>query len=563
MTKKIISIISAIILAVTTLSTAFAVEYGAEIKNQPTKIYTQTFSDVPESHWAAEYISEMVSRGILSGYPDGAFRPDNTVTRAEFAKIMTVAAGISIEPVTQVYFNDTVQDAWYTPYVNAARNYLSGYTTPYGSHYYSEQPALREDIAVALVKLKGYDTFGADESMLTAMFSDVASISESARKYVATAIEKGLVSGYDDGTFRGQATITRAEAATMLWRAYQYGNENKQFDITEPVATPVPTIPPTTIPTIAPTVVPTPESTTAPTPEPTTEPTPIPELTTTASPEPEKEYVVERIAEVDKNNYMTYNSGENVVYYYKDGIINEYDVDSGKNSAFMDCSEFKFTADDNSNYYKDLKMEQMYYDNYRNRLYITMNATKKSDMGGLEDVACDKELYFYIENGEISELVKKGYIFGACEEGTIGRDANGAHIFDANTGDSICRLGDSDVSIIINNGCKYSLTKSYNSYTSASLIKYDFSESETIRSIAVASRYSVADNDFYVWDVDGRIIKCDLDGNLSVLLDVNTDVKIKDMMSIKNYCNYGDFIITDDDNIIFYQDNYLRIIKKV
>ena len=281
MKTKIISTILAASIAFAAFTPALAVEYGAETKNQPDKVYSQTFTDVSQGHWAFSYIGEMVSRGVLAGYPDGKFRPDNTVTRAEFAKIMTVAAGLSISDSSHTYFEDTAINAWYTPYINAARNYLSGYVTASGSYYMPDQPALREDIAAALVKLKGYDTFGADESILSAMFSDVSSISDGARKYVTTAIEKGLVSGYDDGAFRGQSSITRAEAAAMLWRAYQYGNGNKQFDVAVSTPAPTPTIAPTPVPTPAPTIAPTPVPTVAPTPTPTPEPIPIPEPTPT------------------------------------------------------------------------------------------------------------------------------------------------------------------------------------------------------------------------------------------------------------------------------------------
>ena len=114
-------------------------------------------------------------------------------------------------------------------YVEAAYPYLSGYAINNSSYYQPSMPALREDIAVALVKLKGYDTAGYDESVLTTMFSDAYSISAAARPYTATAVQRGLVSGYEDDTFRGQQGITRAEAAALLWRAYRYGNDNKAF----------------------------------------------------------------------------------------------------------------------------------------------------------------------------------------------------------------------------------------------------------------------------------------------------------------------------------------------
>lgn len=550
MLKKIIITMLIMINLFTNMPVFAGVNYGLEYSNQVHNDNSVTFKDVTKNHWAYDYISEMVNRGILSGYPDGRFYPDNTISRAEFAKVMVTSASLQINNDEVTYYEDVKISDWFRPYVNVARPYLSGYTNPYsGNYYYPNQPVLREDVGVSLVKLKGYETFGFDESMLNIMFSDVDSISIDARKYIATAIEKGIMSGYEDRTFRGQSSVTRAEAAAMLWRAYQYGNNNKEFGMMKEAIE----ISSNMVPTINSKV------------EVDLTPEPTSKLTDTPTPESEKEYVVERITEVDKNNYMTYNSGENIIYYYKNDVINKYDVDSGKNSVFMDCSEFKFTAD-NGNYYKNLKMEQMYYDNYRNRLYITMNATKKSDIGGLEDVACNKELHFYITNNEISEPLKKGYIFGTCKEGTIGLDCNGIEIFNPDTSEVITNLGSSStaIDVIINNNCEYMIKPSYNNYTSASLIRYNFSESETIRSIAVASRYGVTDNNFYIWDIKGRIIKCDLDGNLSVLLDVNTDVKIKDMMNIKScHSNNEKFIITDDDNIIFYQDNYLRIIRKV
>ena len=71
-----------------------ALDYGEELANAPDKVYRQIFTDVPKDHWAFSYISEMSERGVLSGYPDGKFYPESQVTRAEFAKIMTTAAGL-------------------------------------------------------------------------------------------------------------------------------------------------------------------------------------------------------------------------------------------------------------------------------------------------------------------------------------------------------------------------------------------------------------------------------------------------------------------------------------
>lgn len=70
------------------------------------------------------------------------------------------------------------------------------------------------------------------------MFSDVDAISTAAQPYVALAVENGMISGYEDGTFRGQATITRGEAAAMLWRAFQYGGDSKLIPGETPAHTP-------------------------------------------------------------------------------------------------------------------------------------------------------------------------------------------------------------------------------------------------------------------------------------------------------------------------------------
>lgn len=60
-------------------TSVFAVNYGEEYKKQPTKTYSQVFSDVVKSHWAFSYIGEMNERGVISGYPNGYYYPENYV----------------------------------------------------------------------------------------------------------------------------------------------------------------------------------------------------------------------------------------------------------------------------------------------------------------------------------------------------------------------------------------------------------------------------------------------------------------------------------------------------
>ena len=246
--KRMTSLIITALLMFSMLGTASAAlpEYGEEWQNAPEKTPSMSFTDLPTTHWAYKYIAEMVNRKVIDGYPDHKFRPENTITRAEFAKIMVTASGIKPNKVNYSSFSDIPATNWASPFAEAVKDYLNGYRTANGQYIFNPSaPALREDITVALVKLKGYDMSRLpDQSTIQAMFKDYNGISDSAKNYVAIAVENGLVSGFPDETFRPQATVTRAEATVMLWRAYQYGSDNKEVGGGNPSTT-SPTLPAT------------------------------------------------------------------------------------------------------------------------------------------------------------------------------------------------------------------------------------------------------------------------------------------------------------------------------
>ncbi|MGC5324001.1 S-layer homology domain-containing protein [Brevibacillus sp. SYSU BS000544] len=187
----------------------------------PQAFAATSFTDVPRSHWAYEAIMDMADRGIISGYNDRTFRPDNKITRAEFAKIMIAAADIDIDrshSVSQT-FKDVSKRHWAFYYVELAKSYLTGYKSGSSYLYKPDEYAVREDIAVALVRLMGYDrTQNADLDLLD-NFRDEDDISKALRPYIALAIKNELIKGFNDRTFRPLAPITRAEAASLLYRA--------------------------------------------------------------------------------------------------------------------------------------------------------------------------------------------------------------------------------------------------------------------------------------------------------------------------------------------------------
>lgn len=207
---------------------------------------TKGFSDVPRNHWAYKEIMEMAEKGIIVGYNDGKFRPNNRVTRAEFAKIMIAAAEVAIDKKSvKQTFEDVPRSHWSFYYVEYAKPYLTGYKSGNRYTYKPDQPAVREDIAVAMVRLLGYDkTEKADLNQLK-KFRDDDDISPNLRPYIAIAIQTDLMKG-SNNYFRPQDAITRAEAASLLHRALieRDGDEDKiVFPNPNPAPVPQPELP--------------------------------------------------------------------------------------------------------------------------------------------------------------------------------------------------------------------------------------------------------------------------------------------------------------------------------
>ena len=191
----------------------------------------QRFWDVDSSFWAFDYIADLAERKVINGYEDGSFRPNKTVSRAEWAKMMVDAANIQVSD-NRSYFTDVPSGYWATSYINSAKQYLTGYKD---GTFRPNQAATREDVAVAMVLLKGYDTEDVDYSYLT--FLDNDTISNYAKAYVAVAVQHNLISGFTDGTFRGQDTLSRAQAATLIYKAFQQGSADKIVNPSVPANT--------------------------------------------------------------------------------------------------------------------------------------------------------------------------------------------------------------------------------------------------------------------------------------------------------------------------------------
>lgn len=173
------------------------------------------FNDIQVNNWAYTAITSMSERGVVSGYGDGSFRPDNPISREEFAKMISVTFSLDLSVTDDVYYSDVPPDRWSFPYIEATTEYITGYYPPRGIPFFDPAAnATREDVATALVKIVGLPT-----DKYSTHFTDENLISPGLKKYVDVAADYNLISGYPDGTFRPLNPITRAEVAALLYRA--------------------------------------------------------------------------------------------------------------------------------------------------------------------------------------------------------------------------------------------------------------------------------------------------------------------------------------------------------
>lgn len=177
---------------------------------------TAPFNDM-EGHWANEVAAALSNRGILSGYTDGSFQPDNAVSRCEFAKMTAELFGLTKASASE--FSDVSSTDWFAPYVLrcAAENIVQGSD----GCFYPDRSVTREDAALMLYRALKNRSISLTKS---AQFRDWDNISSYAREAVSALAGEGILNGYQ-GYFSPQDVTTRAEAAAMLYNLLPYLNE--------------------------------------------------------------------------------------------------------------------------------------------------------------------------------------------------------------------------------------------------------------------------------------------------------------------------------------------------
>lgn len=197
------------------------------------------FADVSDTFWAQEEINSMAQLGLVKGYADNTFKPNKTVSREEFAVFITRAFYLDLPGGQAQTFIDVPTSRWSYGSIEASKDFLTGYYPPSGKAFFSPTGhATREDVAVALVKTLGYEPDDLQNEQVLSRFYDGDDISPNMRTYVALAVEKKLISGYNDGSFKPNKAVTRAESAALLYRVIKGAAADSQQKLTLNVSAP-------------------------------------------------------------------------------------------------------------------------------------------------------------------------------------------------------------------------------------------------------------------------------------------------------------------------------------
>jgi S-layer homology domain len=177
-----------------------------------------TFPDV-RGHWAQGCIEDLADAGIVQGYPDGRFKPDNQLTRAEFAALVRRAYPVADRSGSDRPFFDVESQYWgYEPIREAQQTeFLAGY--PDGV-FRPEEPLLRVQALVALSNGLGYSAQTLGISDLRQIYLDFDAIPNYAFSAIAAATENRLVVNYPDlRVLNPQRPALRGEVAAFLCQA--------------------------------------------------------------------------------------------------------------------------------------------------------------------------------------------------------------------------------------------------------------------------------------------------------------------------------------------------------
>lgn len=174
-----------------------------------------TFTDT-QGHWAQNKISQLADHSVIGGYPDGSFKPEGTLTRAEFAAILVKS--FKLPPVqTGSSFYDVPASHWASPLIEAVQKagLMSGYP---GSQFKPNKPVSRAEVMAIMAKAFPQESPNSDATVqILASYADGYQVPSWAQPAVAETIQTGIYANNPAYTsyIQPNRAVTRAEVAAM------------------------------------------------------------------------------------------------------------------------------------------------------------------------------------------------------------------------------------------------------------------------------------------------------------------------------------------------------------
>ncbi len=185
----------------------------------------QGFSDVKSGDWFRDDVLSLTDLGIVKGYADGSFKPNNNVHRDEFMKMVVVSLGYDVGNASGYWATDYIEKAYN---LNLISNSI--YKEMLSDRSYASDTMTRAEMA-GIVARAIEDEVDDSWSSYDLYVNDYNTIGVAFREGVLKSYQLGVITGYPDGDFKPYNGATRAEAATMIIRML-YSNRRKTKIVT-------------------------------------------------------------------------------------------------------------------------------------------------------------------------------------------------------------------------------------------------------------------------------------------------------------------------------------------
>lgn len=160
-------------------------------------------------HWSRDYVNMLTGKGIINGYPDNTFRPEDSINADAFIKMAVILKGHNLANGSQY---------WASTFIAKAKEIGLVADGEFDSY---ERPVTRAEMARIVVRSLN-ETYPEDMNEYKRGISDIGALPEYS-DYILKAYVKGIITGYPDGSFKGGNNANRAEAAAIIARMIEQG----------------------------------------------------------------------------------------------------------------------------------------------------------------------------------------------------------------------------------------------------------------------------------------------------------------------------------------------------